>query len=1168
MGLQDVKIDDKYDLSKTRILTSGVQALVRLTMMQSARDKAEGHNTAGLVTGYRGSPLGGVDQQFMRATKYLEPYNVTFQAGLNEDLAATAIWGAQQAQMRGEGAYDGVFSIWYGKGPGVDRCGDVFRHANAAGTSPLGGVLVMMGDDHAAESSTVPHQSEFALMDAMMPVLNPSGVQEILDYGILGFALSRYSGCWVGIKCVHDNVESTAIVDGSVDRVKINIPTDYEMPEGGLNIRSWDDRHEQEERTHTHKRYAATAFARANKLNEIVLSGGRVPRIGIATTGKSYLDVRQALDELGIDEVASSKLGIRVLKIGMVWPLEPGIIEEFVKGLDLVIVVEEKRSLIETQIKEQLFGRHRVPQLIGKRDENDEHLFRAYGTLDPNDIAIAIGERIGARQKNEKIQTELERLRAAQRSLSNLKEVATRIPYFCAGCPHNSSTIVPKGGRAYAGIGCHWMAQYVPERNTEGSTHMGAEGANWIGEAPFSTRKHVFQNIGDGTYNHSGILAIRAAAAAGVNMTYKILYNDAVAMTGGQAHEGGLTVPQIAQQVAAEGARRIVVVTDEPDKYPASTGFPPNTAIHHRRELGKVQRELMDEEGLTILIYDQTCAAEKRRRRKRGTFPDPAKRIVINELVCEGCGDCGVKSNCVAIAPVETEFGRKRKIDQSSCNKDYSCVNGFCPSFVSVEGGELIKGQEQKTPIDTPVFEALPEPDLPSLETPWSILVTGIGGTGVVTVGQIIAMAANLEGKGAGIIDMAGLSQKNGAVVSHLKIAERQEDISTIRVSAGGADLLLGCDLVTSAAEHNLAAAGEGKTRAVVNDYETMPAMFTNDAEYRLPGDELRLSIQARMGQGRTDLINATKIATALMGDSIASNLFTLGYAWQKGLVPVTSDAIMRAITLNNVAVEMNLKAFEWGRRAAHDLAAVEKIIERASTVEETAIARTHKLSQTLEEMVTRRVEFLTAYQDASYAERYRKLVANVRSIEESFDPESNVLATAVARYYFKLLAYKDEYEVARLYTDGGFTDQVKAQFKGDYTIKLHLAPPLISRRDPDTGHLVKREFGPWIMSAFGWLAKMKRLRGTPFDVFGYTEERKQERQLIKDYEATIARLLSKLSSENIGLAAEIAAVPEHIRGYGHVKDRHIADAKSREADLLTAYEAGRTSAPAAIAAE
>ena len=654
-----------------------------------------------------------------------------------------------------------------------------------------------------------------------------------------------------------------------------------------------------------------------------------------------------------------------------------------------------------------------------------------------------------------------------------------------------------------------------------------------------------------------------------MNITYKILYNDAVAMTGGQGHDGELTVPQIAQQVAAEGARRVVVVTDEPDKYPASTGFPPYTSIHHRRELGKVQRELMDEDGLTVLIYDQTCAAEKRRRRKRGLFPDPAKRVVINELVCEGCGDCGVKSNCVAIQPVETEFGRKRRIDQSSCNKDYSCVNGFCPSFVTVEGGELIRGTEQKAKtVDVPVFEALPEPELPDLSSPYAILVTGIGGTGVVTVGQIIAMAANLEDKGAGIIDMAGLSQKNGAVVSHLKIAARQEDISTIRVSAGGADLLLGCDLVTSAAEHNLAAAGKGKTRAVVNDYETMPAFFTNDADYKLPGDELRLSIEARMGRGRTDLINSTKIATALMGDSIASNLFTLGYAWQKGLIPVSREAIERAITLNNVAVEMNLKAFEWGRRAAHNLGAVQGIIERAEAAKQSTLLETRNLSQTLDEMITRRVEFLTAYQDSTYAERYRALVDKVRRSEEQAKAGSNVLATAVARYAFKLMAYKDEYEVARLHSDGSFAEQVKSQFKGDYTIKYHLAPPLLARRDPETGQLIKKEFGPWMLTAFEWLAKFKSLRGGMFDVFGYTAERRQERQLIKDYAAMVETLSSKLTAANVDLAAEIAALPEHIRGYGHVKEQNIQDVKTREAELVAAFEAGKSSAPAAMAAE
>ncbi len=1157
MSLKDVKLDDKYELSKKRSLMSGTQAIVRLTLMQGERDRASGHNTAGYVTGYRGSPLSSVDQHFLQAGKYLEKYNVTFQPALNEDLAATAIWGTQQAQMRGEGAYDGVFSIWYGKGPGVDRCGDVFRHVNSAGTSPLGGVLVMMGDDHAAESSTVPHQSDFALMDAMMPVLNPSGVQEILDFGILGFALSRYSGCWVGIKCVHDNVESTAIVDGEVGRVKVTIPTDCKVPEDGLNIRPWDDRNEQEERLHTHKRFAATAFARANNLNQIVLCGGKTPRMGIVTTGKSYLDVRQALAELGIDKIGSSKLGIRLLKIGMVWPLEPDIIESFVKGLALIIVVEEKRSLIETQIREQLYGRHRVPSLIGKKDEKGEHLFCAFGTLEPNEIAIAIGERIGGRKKGDKISKRLAHLKAARRSASNLSEAATRIPYFCAGCPHNSSTIVPEGGRAYAGIGCHWMGQYVPGRKTEGATHMGAEGANWIGESLFSKRKHVFQNIGDGTYSHSGLLAIRACAVAGVSITYKILYNDAVAMTGGQSLEGGLTVPQIARQVAAAGARRIVVVADEPDKYPPGVDFPSLTTIHHRRELGKVQRQLMEEEGLTILIYDQTCAAEKRRRRKRGAFPDPAKWVIINELLCEGCGDCGIRSNCVAVVPVETEFGRKRKIDQSSCNKDYSCLNGFCPSLVTVEGGELIRGHAHNRIIETPAFEALGEPELPDLSRPWSILVTGIGGTGVVTVGHIIAMAANLEGKGAGIIDMAGLAQKNGAVVSHLKIAARQDDISAIRVSAGGADVLLGCDLVTAAAEQNLAATGKGRTRAVVNDYETMPAMFTNDADYELPGDELRLSIKARIGQGCTDFIDSTKIATALMGDSIAANLFTLGYAWQKGLIPVSTKAIERAITLNNVAVEMNLKAFEWGRRAAHDLAAVEKIIDQADKSPRTTISKTHNLSKTLDEMIARRVEFLIDYQNTTYAERYRALVEKVRAIETKTKPGSNIIAAAVARYYFKLLSYKDEYEVARLFSDGAFATHVKSRFKGNYTLKYHLTPPpIMSWRDLETGYPIKKQYGPWIITVFGLLAKFKGLRGSAFDLFAFRSERKQERQLIRDYEATLDKLLSGLDSTNISLAAEIATIPEHIRGYGPVKARHIKDARRREVELMSVFDA------------
>jgi indolepyruvate ferredoxin oxidoreductase len=1154
-----ISLDDKYDLAKNRVLLTGTQALVRLALMQKARDAGAGLNTAGYVTGYRGSPLGGLDQQFERAAKVLKPSNILFQPAINEDLAATALWGAQQAEMRGEGAYDGVFGMWYGKGPGVDRSGDVFRHANAAGTSRHGGILALMGDDHGAESSTVPHQSEFALMDAMMPVLHPAGVQEILDFGLYGIAMSRYSGLWVGIKCVHDNVESTAIVDGALDRVTIEYP-DFDMPPGGLNIRASDDRFDQERRLHVHKRFAAVAFARANRLDSIVLAGGKAPRIGVVTTGKSYLDTRQALDELGIDEVEAARLGLRLLKIAMVWPLDPEIVRAFAKDLDLVIVIEEKRALIETQLRDLLCNEKSAPLVIGKTDEQGNHLFPAYGTLEPNQIALALGPRLLRDQQAPQVAERLEGIRAMMASLSNAPDLVTRSPYFCAGCPHNSSTVVPEGGRGYAGIGCHWMVQFIPERLTEGATHMGGEGANWIGEAPFSKRKHVFQNLGDGTYNHSGVMAIRAAAGSGVNMTYKILYNDAVAMTGGQTHDGGLTVPQIANQVRAEGVERIAIVSDEPDKYPSDAGFPSHVTFHHREDLQQVQTELMDVPGVSVIIYDQTCAAEKRRRRKRGTFPDPAKRVFINELVCEGCGDCGVQSNCVAVAPLETPFGRKRQIDQSVCNKDFSCLKGFCPSFVTVEGAEVRRGVETSAlPGAGAVFPALPEPEMPTLDRPWTMLITGIGGTGVVTVGQILGMAAHIEGKGAGIIDMAGLSQKNGAVVTHLKIAQRPEDISSIRVAAGGADLLLGCDIVTTAAEHNLEAASRERTHAVVNDHEAMPAAFTQDADFRLPTEEMRLKIAARTKADAAEFINASKLATALMGDSIAANLFTTGYAWQRGLIPLSADAICRAIELNGVAVKMNTDAFLWGRRAAHDRAAVEVVL---------GMKAAPPAPETLDEIVARRVEFLTGYQSRAYAEDYRQVVDKVRAAEADRVKGSTALTEAVARYLFKLMAYKDEYEVARLFTDGRFNEALGKTFKGDGKLTFHLAPPIMARVDPVTGVPRKRAFGPWIMPVFKLLASLKRLRGTPLDVFGRTAERRRERQLIADYRRTVDDLLAGLSRENHGLAVEIASLPEHIRGFGHVKQRHLAEVAARETELRDAWHSGAARAPQALAAE
>ncbi len=1161
MALRPVKLDDKFDLTKSHAFMTGTQAIVRLTLMQHARDKAAGLNTAGYVTGYRGSPVGGLDQQFMKSVKHTQAANVLFQPAINEDMAATAIWGAQQAEMRGEGAYDGVFAVWYGKGPGVDRTGDVFRHANAAGTSKNGGVLALMGDDHGAESSTVPHQSEFAMMDAMIPVLHPAGLQEILDYGIYGIAMSRYAGSWVGLKCVHDNIESAGIADGSVDRVKIVYPQDFVMPEGGLNIRPSDDRFEQERRLHTHKRFAAVAFARANKLDKIILSGGKAPKFGIVSTGKSYLDVRQALDELGIDELASSKLGIRLLKVAMVWPLDPNIVHEFSNGLDLVIVVEEKRSLIESQMREQLCNDAKAPIVIGKKDEADKPLFPAYGTLEPNQIAVAIADRVLKKRKSKQVEEKLELIKASMGNVSNSPNLAERIPYFCSGCPHNSSTVLPADARGYAGIGCHWMVQYIPERNTEGATHMGGEGANWVGEAPFSKRKHVFQNLGDGTYNHSGIMAIRAAAASGVNITYKILYNDAVAMTGGQAHEGGLSVPQIASQVRAEGVDRIAIVSDEPDKYPSNAGFPQHVTFHHRSELQAVQREIMNIEGISVIIYDQTCAAEKRRRRKRGTFPDPNRRVFINELVCEGCGDCGVQSNCVAIAPKETEFGRKRQIDQSACNKDFSCLKGFCPSFVTIEGGELIKGMVSNVNAHSTPFPVLPAPQQVPLDKPWAMMITGIGGTGVVTIGHLIGMAATLDGKGVAMIDMAGLSQKNGAVVTHLKLAATQDEIASIRIEAGGADVLLGCDIVTSASERILSGASRERTHAVVNSYEVMPAQFTRDADFKLPGQALQVQIEARTMNGQAEFIDATRIATALMGDSIASNLFTLGYTWQKGLVPVSEEAITRAIELNGVAIAMNQQAFLWGRRAAHDLNAVEAILSAGN--KQPAAQR-----RTLDDEINRRVEFLTAYQNADYAAQYRRLVDETRSKEAAAVKNSEKLTRAVMRYLFKLMAYKDEYEVARLFSDGSFARSVASKFKGSYQIRHHLAPPLFARRDPETGHLQKREFGPWIGQVMSLLAPLKFLRGTAFDPFGRTQERRMERQLIKDYMATVSSLLETLSAANLDLAVEIAEVPEHIRGFGHVKERYLKEAKSREATLISAYAAGKSRAPVFIAAE
>ena len=1150
MALHDVKLDDKYDLGQRRIFVTGFQALVRLCLTQKELDRRNGLNTAGFVTGYRGSPLGGLDSQFQRAGSFLQKSDIRFQGGINEDLAATAVWGSQQAELRGEGKFDGVFGMWYGKGPGVDRTGDVFRHANLAGTAKHGGVLALMGDDHTAESSTTAHQSEYHFIDVMVPILNPAGVQEVLDYGLYGWAMSRFTGTWVALKTMHETIESTAAIDGSLERINIVTPDDFQMPPGGLNIRLGDPILTQEARLHDYKRDAMLAFVRANKLNRIITSGGRNPKIGIITTGKSYLDVRQAFDELGIDELKCNELGIRLFKAGCAWPLSRQELKEFAQGLDLIIVVEEKRSLLEVQVREELYGTANQPVCIGKKDEQGNWLFPVKGALDPNEVAICIGDRLLKYHRNDEIIARVARLKEFQRIAAETKDVAQRIPYFCSGCPHNTSTVVPEGMRAYAGIGCHYMAQWM-DRSTQGYTHMGGEGANWVGEAPFSNRKHVFQNLGDGTYNHSGYMAIRAAIASNTNITYKILFNDAVAMTGGQANDGGLTVPQVARQVAAEGAKRVVVVTDEPDKYPSGTVWPAGLTIHHRDDLNEVQTSLAEIPGVTVLIYDQTCASEKRRRRKRGKFPDPDKRVLINELVCEGCGDCGVKSNCVSVQPLETEWGRKRIIDQSSCNKDFSCVKGFCPSFVTVHGAKLKKGVGVAADHD---LAPPPDPKLPAIDHTYNVVVTGVGGTGVVTIGGILGMAAHLEGKGVGVLDMAGLAQKGGAVFSYIRFAENPEAIHAIRVAAGRADLILGGDIVVAGTRKILAAVKPGATEMLVNTAEFLPGEFTRNADFSLPSERLKRTIVADAGRDKTHFINASGIANALFGQSIGANMFMVGYAYQLGAIPLSATAIEKAIELNGEAVKMNEAAFHWGRRAAIDQAAVEKLAKPATSIASDA----RQLSESFEETVERRVKFLTDYQNAAYASRYRTMVEKVKAAETAGASGKCGLAEAVARYLFKLMAYKDEYEVARLYTDGAFRKQVETEFDGDnLRFEFHLAPPLFARIDKTTGQPRKMSFGPWMMPAFGLLAKLRFLRGTMFDPFGRTLERRTERRLVTDYEATLDEVLAKLTPDNHHLAVGLAVIPEKIRGFGHVKQRHLTAAKADEATLLEQFRSG-----------
>ncbi|MBL0039986.1 MAG: indolepyruvate ferredoxin oxidoreductase family protein [Xanthomonadales bacterium] len=1163
-------LEDKYTRREGRIFLSGVQALVRLPIMQALRDQAAGLNTGGFISGYRGSPLGGFDLELWKAKKHLESQKVKFQPGLNEDLGATMVWGSQQTNLFPGAKYDGVFSMWYGKGPGVDRCGDVFKHGNAAGTSKYGGVLALAADDHACRSSTLPHGSEHEFVSALMPILNPAGVQDILDMGLLGWAMSRFTGRWVGFKTIAETVESSASVNVNPHQLDIVLPDDFALPNGGLNIRWPDPPLDQEMRLHKYAVAAAEAFARANRIDKTVIDSPRA-RFGIVTTGKSYLDVLQALEYLGIDRTHGREIGIRVYKVGMTWPLEPIGIRNFARGLEDILIVEEKRSFIESQMKEAMYNWDHAtrPSIVGKYNEGGEWILPSTSELTPAMIAMAIAARLARFFTSETIQDRLKWIEEKERELAAPRANFPRAAHYCSGCPHNSSTVVPEGSRALGGIGCHYMVTWM-DRRTDTFTQMGGEGTTWCGQAPFTEEKHVFQNLGDGTYFHSGSLAIRQAIAAKVNITYKILYNDAVAMTGGQPVDGTLTVPDIAHQVRSEGVKTIIVLSDEIEKWSRPEIFPEGVEFLHRDELDAVQKRLREEPGVTVIIFDQTCAAEKRRRRKRGKMVDPAKRTFINPAVCEGCGDCGVKSNCVSVMPLETEFGRKREINQNDCNKDFSCVKGFCPSFVTIEGGGLKKKKGSGAQLDV---ANLPLPSFKSdLDQPWNILVTGIGGTGVVTIGALIGMAAHLEGKGTSVLDQTGLAQKGGAVTTHVRVARSPNDIHAVRIAAGEADLVLGCDMVVVNDYWAMSKIRAGRAHTVLNGYEAMPGTFTRNPDMQFPKLQIVDAVQTAMGGDKPDLIDATELATALLGDSIATNTFMLGYAWQKGFVPVSMEALMRAIELNGAAIELNKRAFYWGRLAAHDIASVKKaaavrsapaFIDFVGASEAATDAHEHlatsaafegfgKLAQSLDETIALRVKYLSEYQDTAYAQRYKALVAQVRAAEAKLG-SSSALAETVARYAFKLLAYKDEYEVARLYTTGDFQKRIAETFDGDYTIRFNLAPPLLAKKDAD-GHLVKSEYGPWIFTAFKLLAKFKGLRGGFFDVFGRTAERKMERQLIVDYFRTVEELIGKLDAGNLALAVQIAEVPEHIRGYGHVKEAHLAKAKAKEAELLARF--------------
>ena len=1130
--LDNYELLDRYRRESGRVLMTGTQALVRIALMQRTVDVDAGLNTAGFISGYRGSPLGMVDQELWRAHRFLEESNIEFLPAVNEDLAATAVLGSQQVETDPNKTVDGVFGIWYGKGPGVDRAGDALKHGNAYGSSPTGGVLVVAGDDHGCISSSMPHQSDVAFLTFMMPHLNPASVAEYLEYGLYGIALSRFSGMWVGFKAITETVESAMSVELPPYRQFVT-PSSFVVPPTGLHYRWPDFPGPQIEERLEAKKAATLAFAAANPIDRKIFD---VPNasFGIVTTGKAHLDLMEALRLLGIDAAEAARIGLDVYKVGMVWPLEPQGALDFVQGKNEVLVVEEKRGIIESQFKEYFYdypGR-KPKHLAGKADENGMRLVPWVGELSPLQLAPIVASRLDREfggDRFRRLAEQLEQNRGTEISI----EGATRMPYFCSGCPHNTSTKVPEGSKALAGIGCHFMASWMG-RETDGLIQMGGEGVNWIARSKFNGGEHVFQNLGDGTFYHSGSLAIRQSIAAGTNITYKILFNDAVAMTGGQPVDGPLSVQSIAQAMRAEGVDRIAVISDEPELF-SSGDFPAGTTISHRRELDSVQRELREIPGVTVLIYAQTCATEKRRRRKRGKLEDPNKFVVINELVCEGCGDCSVESNCLSVVPKETKFGRKRQIDQNSCNKDYSCLNGFCPSFVTVEG-KIDRPQAAAAYQDElkALGDALPDANIPVIDSCYDLLVTGVGGTGVVTVGALITMAAHLEGKGASELDFMGFAQKFGPVLSYLRIGEQPGNINQVRIEPASADALIGCDLVVSSSPKASITYRRGHTRAVINSAEMHTGDVIRQRDANLRVDARLAAIESAIGSSNLSSMNANRLAERLMGDTIYANIIMTGCAWQKGMIPVSLEALQRAIELNDVKIDANKQAFMWGRIAAHEPAAIEKLLG----------ANDEPRNESLEDMIEARREFLVGYQNAALAKRYVALVEKVRAAEASIG-DGDSLSRAVIQAWFRLLSYKDEYEVARLQTSPGFLASVRRDFGDGVKLRFHLAPPLLGGKKDARGRPLKREFGAWILPVFRLLARLKGLRGTAFDIFGYTAERRMERELITEFESLLSDALPTIDAANYDeLLTSIRAYLD-VRGFGPVKEKAVQEMRA-----------------------